>query len=154
MLRIFKNARIARPHKRVWKDVRRYMRRNPGQSTQRLWRMAVFRLKGLTDAAGYRFTIDDFASSTFDCVATISSYQRAYWIARLRSLVDEDKRDPDYLRYSLAGELVWSLISLVHLRLAGQQSISALLNLIEAGFRGAASDMRGQRKSDTSTRDI
>jgi hypothetical protein len=115
--------------------------------------MAVFRLKGLSDAAGYSFTVDDLAMSTFDCVAAISSYQRAYWIARMRSLVDEDKRDLDYLRYSLAGELVWALVSLVHLRLAGQQSIGALLETIEAGFRGAASAVRDERRSRIAGRD-
>jgi hypothetical protein len=112
--------------------------------------MAVFRLKGLSDAAGYGF----LASSTFDCVAAISSYQRTYWIARMRSLLDEDKRNPDYLRYSLAGELVWALVSLVHFRLAGEKSISALLETIEAGFRGAASDMRDERRSQISAREI
>jgi hypothetical protein len=154
MLRIFENARIARPHKRVWKDTRGYMGGNPGVPTQLLWRMAVFRLEKLTDAVGYRFTIEDIASSIFNCIAIVSPENRSDCIAAIKSLVDEEKRDPDKFRYSLAGELVWSLVSLVDLRLSGQRSTTALLGLIEAGFRGAACSLRDRRKSGSSSSEV
>ena len=149
MLRIFEYARIERPYKRVWKDVRRYTSRNPGTATHMLWRMAVYRLERLTDAMGYRFAVEDLARSTFNCVAAIAPDKRNDCIAAIKSLVDEERDDPDKLRYALAGELVWSLVSLVHLQLDGQRSVSTLLGLIEAGFRGAASSIRDRQRSET-----
>jgi hypothetical protein len=56
----------------------------------------------------------------------------------IKTLVDEDRDKAGHERYSLAGELVWSLLHLVDLQLAGQRSVRPLLELIEAGFRGAA----------------
>jgi hypothetical protein len=146
MLRIFENARIQRPYKQVWKDVRRYTRENPGEPTQVLWRIALFRLEKLTDAMGCPLSIEDFARSTFNCVAAVAPEKRIDCIQAIKSLTVEEKGDPNKLRYALAGELVWSLVSLVDLRLAGQRSISTLLGLIEAGFRGAASGIRDRRE--------
>jgi hypothetical protein len=113
------------------------MRQNPGPPTSVLWKTAVFRLSKATGAIGYRFKIEDFANSTFNCLAVLPGDKRSSCAGATKSLADED-RQAGMEQFALAGDLAWTILQLVNLELSSQHSVRPLLELVEARFRGAA----------------
>ncbi len=148
MFGLFKTSRALKPYKLIWSNVRRYMRKNPGPPTQVLWKLAVFRLSKATGVVGYSFKIEDFARSTFNCIASLPSEKREICANAIRAITDEDRKTGEE-RYALAGDLVWTLFRLVDLQIACQRSAKPLLELIEAGFRGASSSIVDTRQSNS-----
>jgi phage-related protein len=151
MFGFFTASRTMKPYKLIWKNVRRYIRENPGAPTHVLWKLATFRLSKAAGVVGYNFAIEDLARSTFNCVTSLPADKRNICASAIRAISDEDRKAGQE-RLALCGDLAWSLLRLVDLELSGQRSARLLLKLIEAGFRGASSSIIATRQANSEPR--